>query len=61
MAGEVGELSPGAWADLVAVTLPPGAGMAGVEEAVLASGRADVLGTWVGGRPVFRRAGVTAP
>jgi len=61
MAGEVGELSPGAWADLFAVALPPGAGMAGVEEAVLASGGADVLGTWVGGRPVFRRAGVTVP
>jgi cytosine/adenosine deaminase-related metal-dependent hydrolase len=61
LAGEVGELSPGAWADVVAVALPAGAGAGGVEEAVLASGAADVLGTWVGGRAVFRGAGGTAP
>ncbi len=61
LAGEVGELSPGAWADVVAVALPEGTGAGGVEEAVLASGAAEVLGTWLGGRPVFRRAGRTEP
>lgn len=61
LAGEVGELAPGAWADAVAVALPAGTDEGGVEEAVLASGAAEVLGTWVGGRPVFRRAGGTAP
>jgi 5-methylthioadenosine/S-adenosylhomocysteine deaminase len=61
LAGEVGEFSPGAWADAVAVALPAGTGEAGVEEAVLASGAPDVLGTWLGGRPVFRRPGLAAP
>src|SRR5690606_38880031 len=61
LAGEVAELSPGAWADAVAVALPEGTGAGGVEAAVLASGAAEVLGTWLGGRPVFRRAGGTEP
>lgn len=61
LAGEVGELSPGAWADVVAVALPAGVGAGGVEEAVLGSGAARVLGTWVGGRPVFRPEGVATP
>jgi 5-methylthioadenosine/S-adenosylhomocysteine deaminase len=54
MPGAVGELTPGAWADAVAIGLPDGTGALGVEEAVLASGAADVLGTWLGGRPVYR-------
>ncbi len=61
MAGEVGELAGGAWADLLAVAVPPGASAAAVEEAVLAGGPADVVGTWLGGRPVYRRGGVTVP
>lgn len=56
LAAEVGQLSPGAWADVVAVALPADAAARAVEEAVLASGAADVIGTWVGGRPVFRQA-----
>lgn len=57
LAGEVGELVAGAWADVVAVALPGGTVGSEVEEAVLASGAADVAGTWVGGRPVYRREG----
>ncbi|HSE28609.1 MAG TPA: amidohydrolase family protein [Gemmatimonadales bacterium] len=56
LAAEVGQLSPGAWADVVAVALPADASAGAVEEAVLASGAAGVIGTWVGGRPVFRQA-----
>ena len=55
LGGQVGELVAGAWGDVVAVALPAGA--TAVEEAVLDSGPAEVLGTWLAGRPVYRRAG----
>lgn len=53
LAGEVGSLRRGGWGDVVAVRLRdpfPG----DLFEAVLASGPADVVATWVGGREVFR-------
>jgi 5-methylthioadenosine/S-adenosylhomocysteine deaminase len=50
VAGDTGSLVVGKWADLVAVRVAPGVE---VEEAVLASAPASVMGTWLGGRTVF--------
>jgi 5-methylthioadenosine/S-adenosylhomocysteine deaminase len=50
VAAETGSLHVGKWADLVAVQVAPGAD---VEEAVVASAPASVVGTWLGGRAVF--------
>lgn len=48
--GACGSLTPGKWADVVAMRIED----EGTPEAgVLASGGADVVGTWLGGRQVF--------
>jgi len=52
---EIGTLTPGRWGDLTAIGLRDPA-PSDLHEAVLASGVGDVLGTWVGGREVFRAA-----
>lgn len=49
LGAETGSLVAGKWADLVAIRVPADRD---VEAAVLASGPADVLGTWLGGRAV---------
>jgi 5-methylthioadenosine/S-adenosylhomocysteine deaminase len=62
LADEVGSLLPGRWGDVTAIALPPGLPRdvaASVEEAVLASGPADVVGTWIGGRRAWAAPGVT--
>lgn len=46
-----GSLTPGKWADMVAFEIDAAADP---EEAVLASGAGDVLGTWLTGREVYR-------
>jgi cytosine/adenosine deaminase-related metal-dependent hydrolase len=46
-----GTLTPGKWADLVAIAIGT---EDDPEEAVLASGGGDVMGTWVAGREVHR-------
>jgi cytosine/adenosine deaminase-related metal-dependent hydrolase len=46
-----GSLTPGKWADLVAVGVDA---IADPEEAVLASAVGDVVGTWLAGREVHR-------
>jgi 5-methylthioadenosine/S-adenosylhomocysteine deaminase len=46
-----GSLSPGKWADLVAIRVGD---WTEPEEAVLAARGGDVVGTWVGGREVHR-------
>ena len=54
--GEVGSLAPGKWGDLVVIG-PGGADarMTAIpEERVLASGAAEVMATFVGGRDVYR-------
>lgn len=51
LAAETGSLTPGKFADLVAIRV---ADTGPVEEAILASGSADVEGTWLGGKAVFR-------
>lgn len=55
MGGEVGELTPGSWGDVVALELDqvPDAGQ--VEESIIAATPACVGGTWISGRPVYRR------
>ena len=50
VASGCGSLTVGKWADLVAVRV---ATEGDVEEAVVASGSGDVLGTWLAGREVF--------
>ncbi len=50
-AREVGALTPGRFADLVAIQV----GEEDPVEAILASGPSHVLGTWLAGRPVYRR------
>ena len=50
LAGEVGELSPGAWADL-ALHRCEADGAGGVLEE-LSAGRSAVEGVWIAGRPV---------
>lgn len=62
LAEEVGALTPGRWGDVAAIGLPPGFrgdDVASAEEAVLASGPADVVGTWIGGRRAWAAPGVT--
>jgi 5-methylthioadenosine/S-adenosylhomocysteine deaminase len=56
---ETGSLTPGKWADLVALRSPAAAvstaaSTAAAEELVLACGPGDVLATFVGGRDVYR-------
>ena len=53
LAAEVGSLEPGKWADCTVIRLQ---GDAAPAERVLASGPADVLRTFVGGREVYRAA-----
>ena len=55
----IGTLTPGKWADLVAIALPEGASGSETEPAehVLAARRADTLLTVLGGRVVHRRDG----
>jgi cytosine/adenosine deaminase-related metal-dependent hydrolase len=54
--GETGSLTPGKWGDAVVIrpALAGASGPAASEEQVLASGPADVLATFVGGRDVYR-------
>ena len=52
LADAVGSLVVGKWGDVVAVEI--GAAVTEPAEAVLASGAADVRGTWLGGKSVFR-------
>lgn len=51
---ECGSLEPGKWADMVAIGIGP---TEEPEEAVLASAAQDVMGTWLGGREVYRAPG----
>jgi cytosine/adenosine deaminase-related metal-dependent hydrolase len=53
VAGETGSLVAGKFADLVAIRIAP---EHPVEEAILESGAADVMGTWLAGREVHRVA-----
>jgi len=54
MAGELGSLELGKWADCTVIRLPRGDGTP--SERVLASGPRDVLRTYLGGREVYRAA-----
>jgi predicted amidohydrolase YtcJ len=56
MAGEVGTLAPGAWADVIVVRLPGATELATVEEAVLAGAPGQVVATYQAGLAVYRRA-----
>ena len=51
---EIGSLTPGKWADCVAIRLPRSA--SSPEDMVLASAPRDVLATFVGGRDVYRNS-----
>lgn len=48
---DCGSLTAGKWADVTAIRIEPGGKP---ETALLASGAADVLATWVGGRSVYQ-------
>jgi 5-methylthioadenosine/S-adenosylhomocysteine deaminase len=50
--GETGSLQPGKWADCTVIRVPQGNN--NPAELVLHSSTHDVLGTYVGGREVFR-------
>jgi cytosine/adenosine deaminase-related metal-dependent hydrolase len=52
--GETGSLRAGKWGDCVVLRAPDGGDGLPPEEQVLASGPADVLATYVGGRDVYR-------
>lgn len=56
MAGEVGTIAPGAWADVIVVRLPGATDAATVEEAVLADAPGQVVATYQAGLAVYRRA-----
>lgn len=49
----IGSLVVGKWGDVAAVRVPEGTSNDQLFEAVLATGPADVVGTWIGGRQVF--------
>jgi len=51
----LGMLAPGAWGDVIAVTVSSPAGVQDVAEAVLEAGHAAVVETWIGGRPALGR------
>lgn len=53
--GEIGTLEPGKWADALVLRLPDATRPENLSRAVLDSGPADVLATFVAGRPVFSR------
>ena len=55
LGGEIGSLQAGKWGDVVAVEIPAVDDTNALFEAVLATGPADVLTTWVGGKEVYRR------
>jgi cytosine/adenosine deaminase-related metal-dependent hydrolase len=52
---EVGSLEPGKFADCVVLELPPGTSQSQCAEAIIATGRAQVAATFLGGREVFRK------
>jgi 5-methylthioadenosine/S-adenosylhomocysteine deaminase len=54
---ETGSLREGKWGDCVVLRPPDGGAALPPEEQVLASGPADVLATYVGGRDVYRAGG----
>jgi 5-methylthioadenosine/S-adenosylhomocysteine deaminase len=56
LGGEVGSLVVGKWGDLVAVEIPAVTDVTALFEAVLATGPAEVLATWLGGREAYRRS-----
>ena len=49
----LGVLAPGAWGDVIAVTLAAPLGAQDVAEAVLEAGHSAVAETWIGGRPAL--------
>lgn len=55
---EVGSLEAGKWGDAVAIRIPEGTAADRLYEAILATGPAEVLGTWIGGRQVVGEKGL---